>query len=213
MNSTFTNSFNKAKSAAQSGMNGVRSAVQNGMNGAVAVASSAGNHMVSIMYSTAGGMQSAGYYAGAGFASGLAGSAGYIYAVAAGIAARVTATIRRALSIHSPSRVMKKLGGFTGEGFAIGMSKWVDEINDISKQYAMAVTEQNWAVRSSMVVAGDFSTSGLSSSLDDLADEVKNSELSQPVFDVHNELIGDKIYTTVKEREAREDAKNDYFNY
>ena len=64
-----------------------------------------------------------------------------------------------------------------------------------------------------MVVAGDFSTSGLSSSLDDLADEVKNSELSQPVFDVHNELIGDKIYTTVKEREAREDVKNDYFNY
>ena len=64
-----------------------------------------------------------------------------------------------------------------------------------------------------MAIAGSVSTSGLSSSLDSLSDEVKNSELSQSVFDVHNELIGDKIYTTVKEREAREDTKNDYFNY
>ena len=186
---------------------------KNGMNGAVAVASSAGSHMVSIMYSTAGGMQSAGYYAGAGFASGLAGSAGYIYAVAAGIAARVTATIRRALDIHSPSRVMKSLGGYTGEGFAIGMSDWIGRINDISKEYALAVTDQSWGVNGTMAIAGSVSTSGLSSSLDSLSDEVKNSELSQPVFEVHNELVGDKIYTTVKEREAREDAKNDYFNY
>ena len=158
-------------------------------------------------------MRSAGYYAGAGFASGLAGSAGSIYAVANGIAAQVTATIRRALDIHSPSRVMKSLGGYTGEGFAIGMSDWIGRINDIGKEYALAVTDQSWGVRSSLAISNSVSTSGLSSSLDDLADEVKNSELSQPVFDVHNELIGDKIYTTVKEREAREDAKNDYFNY
>ena len=70
------NSFNKVKSAAQSGMNGVRSAVQNGMNGAVSVASSAGNRMVSIMRSTSSGMRSAGYYAGIGFTNGLSSSAG-----------------------------------------------------------------------------------------------------------------------------------------
>ena len=183
------------------------------MNGAISVASSAGNRMVSIMQSTSGGMRSAGYYAGAGFASGLSSSAGSIYAVANGIAARVTATIRRALDIHSPSRVMKSLGGYTGEGFAIGMSGWIGKINDISKEYALAVTDQKWGVNSSMTIAGSVSTSGISSSLDSLSDEVKNTSLSEPMFEIHNEMVGDKIYTTVKEREAREHAKNDFFNY
>ena len=169
--------------------------------------------MVSIMQSTSGGMRSAGYYAGAGFASGLSSSAGSIYAVANGIAARVQSTIRRALNIHSPSRVMKELGGYTGEGFAIGMSDWLGKINDISKEYALAVTDQKWGANSSMTIAGSVSTSGISSSLDSLSDEVKNTSLSEPVFEVHNEMVGDKIYTTVKQHEARENAKNDYFNY
>jgi len=93
------------------------------------------------------------------------------------------------------------------------MSDWIGRINDISKEYALAVTDQSWGVNSTMTIAGSVSTSGLSSSLDSLSDEVKNTSLSEPVFEVHNELIGDKIYTTVKEREAREDTKNDYFNY
>ena len=44
-------------------------------------------------------------------------------------------------------------------------------------------------------------------------DDIKNMSLSKPTFEVHNELVGDKIYTTVKEKEAREASKNNYFNY
>lgn len=58
-----------------------------------------------------------------------------------------------------------------------------------------------------MAIAGSVSTSGISSSLDNLSDEVKNTSLSEPVFEVHNEMVGDKIYTTVKQHEARENAK------
>lgn len=39
--------------------------------------------------------------------------------------------VKEALDIHSPSRVMKKLGEFTGEGFQIGIASTVE---DISKQ-------------------------------------------------------------------------------
>ena len=66
-------------------------------------------------------LHSAGSNAGAGFASGLAGMAGSIYATASSIASNVAATIRRALDIHSPSRVMKAIGNFTGQGFQIGL--------------------------------------------------------------------------------------------
>ena len=66
-------------------------------------------------------LSSAGSYAGYGFANGLAASAGSIYATASAIASNVAATIRRALDIHSPSRVTKALGKFTGQGFEIGL--------------------------------------------------------------------------------------------
>ena len=194
-------------------MSTLSSAVSAGMSNAVSHAHSGANRVVSALNSAASGARAAGMNTGYGFGSGLAGTAGYIYSVANTIANNVAATIRRAMDIHSPSRVMKSLGGYTGEGFAIGMSDWISEINAISKEYALAVTDQNWGVNSSMAVSGNVNNSGINSSLESLSDEVKNTNLSEPVFEVHTELVGDKIYTTVKEKEAREEAKNGYFNY
>ena len=49
------------------------------------------------------------------------------------------------------------------------------------------------------------------SSLENLSDDVRNSQLSDTKFEVHNEIVGDKIYTSVKEREARAKTKDEYF--
>jgi len=47
--------------------------------------------------------------------------------------------MRRALRIASPSRVMQKLGGFTGEGFVKGLASWIDPAANISDDLASSV--------------------------------------------------------------------------
>lgn len=64
-----------------------------------------------------------GYNAGIGFNNGLVASENTIYNNARTIANNVANTIRAALSIHSPSRVMTELGEDTGEGYAIGLDR------------------------------------------------------------------------------------------
>lgn len=85
-------------------------------------------------------LHSAGYNAAAGFASGLASGAGAIYAQAQAIASTVRSTIQSALQIHSPSRVMMKIGQYTGEGMAIGIEKMVGQVQSASEQLANGIT-------------------------------------------------------------------------
>ncbi|MDK6448721.1 hypothetical protein, partial [Enterococcus faecalis] len=76
----------------------------------------------------AAGARSAGANTGWGFYSGLAGTAGSIYSLAASIASNVASTLRSALSIHSPSRVTRGIGSYTGEGFYLGMGDWLGKV-------------------------------------------------------------------------------------
>ncbi|HEP3024497.1 TPA: tape measure protein [Streptococcus pyogenes] len=233
LSSAVESGFNKAKTSATTSMNGIANAVKtgfssinstakqsmanlvssvtSGMSRATAVSNNACQKILSIFRALAGQMSSAGAYAGQGFANGLASSAGTIYAIANSIAANVAATIRRALDIHSPSRVTKTLGAFTGEGFALGMAEWIGEINSLGKAYATAVTDQNWGVNSTVSTSAKVNNSGINTSLDNLSEEVRQSQLSEPIFEVHNEIVGDKIYTAVKEKESREQSKDSYF--
>lgn len=68
-------------------------------------------------------MNTIGNYAMAGFADGINQGGEHAIENANRIANDVANTMRSALDIHSPSRVMMKIGGFVGEGLAIGMEK------------------------------------------------------------------------------------------
>lgn len=52
--------------------------------------------------------------------------------VAAELAAIVAGTTQSELDIHSPSRVMKKLGGYTTEGFVVGMQQAAKKLSNAS---------------------------------------------------------------------------------
>jgi phage-related protein len=58
-----------------------------------------------------------------GLINGIKSAAGRLLETAKSIANSVTKTIKKALDIHSPSRVMMGLGEFTGEGLEIGIIK------------------------------------------------------------------------------------------
>lgn len=66
-------------------------------------------------------LRQAGVNAMQGFANGISSMAGTILSSARSIADNVTSTIKSALSIHSPSRVMFELGDYTMQGFQNGI--------------------------------------------------------------------------------------------
>ena len=209
--SVFTKTFDKAKSASEKGMNAIVSAVSVGMAQAQNTATDASNGIVSAFSSLSNSLQEIGYHAGMGLYNGLSGTAGSLYSLASSIASNIASTMRSALDIHSPSRVMKSIGGFTGEGMYIGMADWINKIKGVAKQYAMAITDQRYGADSLITTSASVNNTGLRSSLENLSDDVRNSQLSDTKFEVHNEIVGDKIYTSVKEREARAKTKDDYF--
>ena len=187
------------------------STMQSSMTQAVSLASSSCEQISASFSYLPALLQMVGFNAGMGLYNGLASMAGSLYALASSIASNIAAVMSSALDIHSPSRVMKKIGSFTGEGMYLGMKDWVSDINDMARQYAQAITDQDYQTNSVLTTSASVTSSGVRSSLEDLSDEVKNSQLADQKFEVHNEIVGDKIYTTVKEKDARKKALDEYF--
>lgn len=76
--------------------------------------------------------------AGDSMASALASKASAIVSVAQSIAASVTSTIKSALQIASPSKVMRKLGTYTAEGLALGISDMAPQVEKSAQRLALA---------------------------------------------------------------------------
>ncbi len=125
-----TSMWNAVVSKTRQAGNSMASAYSSACNRTTSLARSMRNRLISIMNSSVGGMRSAGYNAGMGFYSGLASTRGSIMGLASSIAASVSARIRSALRIHSPSRVLMNLGSYAGEGLAVGLEKSKRYVNN-----------------------------------------------------------------------------------
>lgn len=76
-----------------------------------------------------------------GLLNGMSHMAGAVYGKAQEIANRVTSTIRNALNVRSPSRVMMGIGGNVAQGLALGIQKGMSAVENISANMANAVIE------------------------------------------------------------------------
>jgi len=75
-----------------------------------------------------------------GLISGLSSMQGQLIKKAQEIADSVSETIRSALKIHSPSRVMMQLGEYTGQGFAQGLGNAISDVRRQVSEMAAAVS-------------------------------------------------------------------------
>lgn len=195
-----------------SGMSSLVSAVSNGMNNAVSVMASASSRIVASFGNLGATLQTVGYNAGIGLNNGLASSAGTIYSTANTIANNVANTMRRALDVHSPSRVMKEIGGFVGEGLVLGMASMQSKVDSQALAYASAIQDQEFSAQS-VVTADTRSVSGaISSSMEDLSDEVENSASSTINVTVEQNWDGKQVYTYVKTEDARNQNRINLIN-
>lgn len=74
-----------------------------------------------------------------GLISGLQSQAGQLLGVARSIADQITGTIKGALGIASPSKVMIAVGEDTGEGFLIGLRSIIPSIESVAQDLGRAV--------------------------------------------------------------------------
>src|SRR5699024_990912 len=112
-----------------------------GMSQAVSQSQSGANRIVSTFRAMRGPLASAGSFAMSGLTAGIMGGAGSAIAAARSIANSVSATIRSAMKIHSPSRVMMVIGEFISEGLGVGMLDMVNYLVKSASQVAGSVTE------------------------------------------------------------------------
>jgi phage-related minor tail protein len=73
-----------------------------------------------------------------GLIDGFTSKAEAVWKKAQEIADKIKNTIRKALDINSPSRVMMELGEYTGEGLALGLKNSLGEIGKMSEKMATA---------------------------------------------------------------------------
>ncbi len=109
-------------------------------------AQAVGNGILSTVRGTVSGGRAIMSDFGQGLINGLASKQGAIIAKAKSIANSVASTMRKALGIASPSRVMREVGRFTAEGMVIGMQDMAGEVQKASAglaQGAVIAAETN----------------------------------------------------------------------
>ena len=109
----------KGRDAANKFATGIKSGVSVVQSAARNIALAAGSAASSASYS---GMYNAGRQAGFGFKSGLDSTLSSIRNSVRSMASIAVKTLTYTLQVHSPSRVMQKIGSHTGEGFALGIN-------------------------------------------------------------------------------------------
>ena len=129
----FSGGAGDANSAATTLMNGFNGGIQAGGLLAIATSESITVSVIDSLNSAAAGAYSCGYYIGIGLANGMRSTLGEVRAVATQLAAAAEAAVIAKSKIGSPSRVVKELGAFVGEGFAIGIESMNRQVEKASE--------------------------------------------------------------------------------
>lgn len=103
--------------------------------------SSMGSSMISSITGFAGQMVSAGVNLVQGFINGIGSMVSSAVNAAANMASSALNAVKGFLGIHSPSRVMEKMGVYTGQGFVNGIGNMIRTTRDKAIEMATTVTE------------------------------------------------------------------------
>ncbi len=141
MRTLFTSMRTMIASQSTAAMNTMVNAFNSGSGRAVSSVNSTRSRMASSMSGLRGSFYNSGVNASYGLASGINAGSGVAMAAAYNLAARITATLRNAMKIKSPSRVMRdEIGRYIPQGIAVGIDKdahYVDKsLEDIADSMA-----------------------------------------------------------------------------
>lgn len=128
-------------SAISSGMSSFVSAISSGASSALSAITSMVSGILSAIRGAAGQMVSAGADLVRGFINGIQSMAGEAVAAAGRMASEAIGKVKSMLKIGSPSKVLKQIGQWLAQGFAIGIRKDIPKVESAIQRMLRPVTK------------------------------------------------------------------------
>ena len=123
-----TQGINNGNGLVNSAVNRLTTTIINGMKKTVTISKQTSNQIPQAFSSLPSQMNMVGSQAMNGLASGIRGNSGAALAAASSVASQITARMKKAMEIHSPSRIMRdEVGRFIPEGVAVGIQKYANK--------------------------------------------------------------------------------------
>ena len=143
-----------------------------------------------------GNLYNVGWNSIIGLNNGIVGAAQRLYANVQKIAQNISNTFRKVLKIHSPSQVMMELGGFTVEGFQLGMQNMLPQVRSTINDISAEVQKINTPTADIITKSASYQEvkSRMSVDTDDFVDDIRKEvmAISSNTFD-NNQMIGQAV--------------------
>lgn len=143
-----------------------------------------------------GNLYNVGWNSIIGLNNGIVGAAQQLYANVQKIAQNISNTFRKVLKIHSPSQVMMELGGFTVEGFQLGMQNMLPQVRSTINDISAEVQKINTPTADIITKSTSYQEvkSRMSVDTDDFVDDIRKEimAISSNTFD-NNQMIGQAV--------------------
>ena len=143
-----------------------------------------------------GNLYNVGWNSIIGLNNGIVGAAQQLYANVQKVAQNISNTFRRVLKIHSPSQVMMELGGFTVEGFQLGMQNMLPQVRSTINDISAEVQKINTPTADIITKSASYQEvkSRMSVDTDDFVDDIRKEvmAISSNTFD-NNQMIGQAV--------------------
>nr|DAQ58054.1 MAG TPA: minor tail protein [Caudoviricetes sp.] len=131
-----------------------------------------------------------------GLINGINSMTSSLWTTVSNIASGVTSRIRSVLKINSPSRVMMELGGFTIEGFQLGMQNMLPKVESTINDISAEVQKINTPTADIITKSASYQEvkSKMSVDTDDFVDDIRKEvmAISSNTFD-NNQMIGQAV--------------------
>ena len=131
-----------------------------------------------------------------GLINGINSMTSSLWTTVSNIASGVTSRIRSVLKIHSPSQVMMELGGFTIEGFQLGMQNMLPKVKSTINDISTEVQKINTPTADIITKSTSYQEvkSRMSVDTDDFVDDIRKEvmAISSNTFD-NNQMIGQAV--------------------
>ncbi len=159
--------------------------------------SKAMNGVVDVVLNSMRRLYTIGWNAIIGLNNGMIAAANqHLYKNAEAIAHNIENRLRSALKIHSPSQVMMELGGFTVEGFRLGMQNMLPKVESTINDISAEVQKINTPTTDIITKSTSYQEvkSRMSVDTDDFVDDIRKEvmAISSNTFD-NNQMIGQAV--------------------
>lgn len=136
----FTTTFAVIKALVRGDMEGVKQAISNGIKNAWNIVKSGVTDIVGEFKGLGAKLKQVGMEAIQGLIEGIASKFDAVKRKVGEIANYIPSGMRKILDIHSPSRVMREIGAWAGEGFVLGVGDKIKDAKQVAQDLANALT-------------------------------------------------------------------------